>query len=179
MLWRKRNQYLLMAFFVTSFVISIPVHASQVASYEYARVLDVQPVVEVVQVPRDQQICQQEMVRRRVPEYRSPAPAIFGSILGGVIGSQFGGGSGRTVATIAGASIGGAVATHAQHRRYPPRYYNTTEQRCHTETSWSSEERVVAWDVSWKYRGTVYHSRMDEPPGDRIPVRVSVEPVYD
>ena len=182
---RKRNQYLLKAVVVSFIVISAsasasaPAPAAQVTSYEYAKVLDAKPVVEIVQVPRDQQICQQEMVRRRVPEYRSPAPAIFGSILGGVIGSQFGGGSGRTVATIAGASIGGAVATHAQHRRYPPRYYNTMEQRCHTETSWTSEERVVAWDVSWKYRGTVYHSRMDEPPGDRIPVRVSVEPVYD
>ncbi len=148
------------------------------ADYDYAKVVDVQPITETVQIPTRQQVCQQETVRRRVPEHRSAAPAILGSILGGIIGHQFGGGHGKTAATIAGAAIGGAVATHEQNRRYPPRYYTINEQRCHTETTWQSEERVVAWDVSFKYRGRVYHSTMEEPPGDRIPVRVSVEPVY-
>ncbi len=148
------------------------------SDYDYARVVDVQPIAETVQIPRDRQVCRQQSVRHPVPEQRSPGPAIFGSILGGVIGHQFGGGHGKTAATIAGAAIGGAIATDAQYRRYPPRYYTTAEQRCHTETRWRSEERVVAWDVSWKYRGKIYHSTMDEPPGDRIPVRVSVDPVY-
>jgi len=148
------------------------------ANYDYAKVVDVQPVTELVQIPQDQQVCRQEQVRRRVPEYRSPAPAILGSILGGVIGHQFGGGHGKTAATIAGAAIGGAVANDAQYRRYPPRYYTARAQRCRTETNWRSEERVIAWDVSWKYRGKIYHSTMDEPPGDRIRVRVSVDPVY-
>lgn len=149
------------------------------ANYDYARVVDVQPVTEIVRTPREQQVCHEEMVRRRVPEYRSPAPAIFGSILGGVIGHQFGGGSGKTAATVAGAAIGGAVATNAQYRRYPPRYHTAPEQRCHIETEWHTEERVIAWDVSWKYRGRVYQSRMDEPPGDRIPVRIRVSPAYE
>jgi len=148
------------------------------ANYDYAKVVDVQPVTELVQIPQDQQVCQRELVRRRVPEHRSPAPAIFGSILGGVIGHQFGGGHGKTVATIAGAAIGGAVANNAQYRRYPPKYYTVREQRCRTETNWTSEERVMAWDVSWKYRGKIYHSTMDERPGHRIRVRVSVDPVY-
>jgi uncharacterized protein YcfJ len=177
--WNKQNQLLPGPVIVLTVFLSTPLWAGDIIRYEYAKVLDVTPVIEVVQVPRDERICQQEMVRRRVPEHRSPAPAIFGSILGGVIGSQFGGGSGKTAATIAGASIGGAVATHAQYRRYPLRYYDATQQVCRMERSWGSEERVVAWDVSWKYRGEVYQSRMHEPPGDRIPVRVSVSPVYD
>ena len=174
MFWNKQNQLLLGPVIVLTVFLSTPLWAGDIIRYEYAKVLDVTPVIEVVQVPRDERICQQEMVRRRVPEHRSPAPAICGSILGGVIGSQFGGGSGKTAAT-----IGGAVATHAQYRRYPPRYYDATQQVCRMERSWGSEERVVAWDVSWKYRGEVYQSRMHEPPGDRIPVRVSVSPVYD
>jgi len=148
------------------------------ANYDYAKVVNVQPVTELVQIPQDQQVCRRELVRKRVPEHRSPAPAIFGSILGGVIGHQFGGGHGKTAATIAGAAIGGAVASNAQYRRYPPKYYTAREQRCRTETNWRSEERVIAWDVSWKYRGKIYHSTMNEPPGDRIRVRVSVDPVY-
>lgn len=148
------------------------------AHQDYAKVVDVQPITETVQIPHEQKVCRQETVLRRVLEHRSPAPAIFGAVLGGVIGSRFGGGHGKTAATIAGAAIGGAVATNVQYHRYPPKYYNASEQHCYIETDWQSEERVVAWDVSWKYHGKIYHSTMDEPPGDRIPVRVRVDPVY-
>jgi uncharacterized protein YcfJ len=162
------------------------------SQYEYAKVVDVQPIVEIVQIPQDRQVCRQQPVQRRVAEYRSPAPSIFGAIVGGVIGNQLsrghgnghgrhhghGNGSNRAAATLAGAAIGSAVATGVQHNKYPPRYYTQNVQVCSTQTSWHDEERVVAWDVSWKYRGRVYHSRMDEPPGDRIRVRVSVDPVY-
>lgn len=45
-----------------------------------------------------------------------------GALLGGVIGNQFGGGSGRTVATILGSVIGGNVAHNQQQTQ---RYENT------------------------------------------------------
>ena len=56
--------------------------------YEYAKVVDVQPVTEIVQVPQQQQVCRELPVQRPVAEYRSPAPAIFGAIVGGIIGNQ-------------------------------------------------------------------------------------------
>jgi uncharacterized protein YcfJ len=153
--------------------------------YEYAKVIDVQPVTETVQIPQDRQVCREQSVQRRVAEYRSPGPAIFGAILGGVIGNQFsrghghghGHGNNRAVATVAGAAIGSLVARDIQYSKYPPKYYTGNVQICSTETSWRSEEQVIAWDVSWEYRGRIYHSRMDEPPGDRIRVRISVVPV--
>ncbi len=158
------------------------------AKYKYAKVVDVQPVIEIVQVPENRQVCRQQPVQRRVAEYRSPAPVVLGAIVGGVIGNQLsrghghgrrhGHGSNRAAATFTGAAIGGMVAGGIQYNRYPPKYYTQNVQVCSTETSWRSEERVVAWDVSWKYHGQIYHSRMDEPPGDRIRVRVSVDPVY-
>jgi len=176
--------------------------------YDYAKVIDVQPVTEIVQVPVQQQVCREVPVQRRVAEYRSPAPAIFGAVLGGFIGNQIGRSHGhgnrhgnrygyrhgyrqgkrhgqghghhdnRVAATVAGAVIGGAIASGVQYRKYPARYYNEVTQVCSTETSWHDEERVVAWDVSYRYRGQVYHSRMDEPPGERIQVRVNVAPVF-
>ena len=158
------------------------------AKYKYAKVVDVQPVIEIVQVPENRQVCRQQPVQRRVAEYRSPAPVVLGAIVGGVIGNQLsrghghgrrhGHGSNRAAATFTGAAIGGMVAGGIQYNRYPPKYYTQNVQVCSTETSWRSEERVVAWDVSWKYHGQIYHSRMDEPPGDRIRVRVNVDPVY-
>ena len=152
--------------------------------YDYAKVVDVQAVIEIVQIPEERQVCREQTVQRRVAEYRSPAPAIFGAIVGGVIGNQLsrshghghGHGNNRAVATAVGATIGSAIASEVQYSQYPAKYYSENAQVCSLETTWRSEERVVAWDVSWKYRGRTYHSRMDEPPGDRIRVRVS--PVY-
>lgn len=156
--------------------------------YDYAKVVNAQPIFEIVQVPEERQICGEQAVQRRVAEYRSPGPAIFGAILGGVIGNQLSRGhtnnhhhghdGNRAAATFAGAAIGGVVASEIQYSKYPARYYTENVQVCRTQTSWHSEERVVAWDVSWKYRGRIYHSRMNEPPGDRIRVRVNVNRVY-
>jgi uncharacterized protein YcfJ len=157
----------------------------EASQLEYARVVDVRPVIDSVQIPEQRRVCRERPVQRRVAEYRSPGPAIFGAILGGVIGNQLARGghghghhSDRAAATAAGAVIGGAIAGNAQYRKYPARYYTENTQICNVETSWRSEERVTAWDVSWKYRGRIHQSRMAEPPGDRIPVRVSVVPVY-
>jgi uncharacterized protein YcfJ len=36
---------------------------------------------------------------------------------------------------------------------------------------------VVAWDVTYKYRGQIYHTRMRDEPGDRIQLRVQVDPL--
>lgn len=178
-------------------VVGLPAWAAyDQAQYDYAKVVDVQPVTEIVQVPVQQQVCREVPVQRRVAEYRSPAPAIFGAVLGGFIGNQisrshghgyrhgkrrghgYGHHDNRVAATVAGAVIGGAIATGVQYRKYPARYYSGVTQVCSTETSWRTEESVVAWDVSYRYRGQVYHSRMDEPPGERIQVRVNVAPVY-
>lgn len=148
------------------------------SQYDYAKVLDVQPVTETVRIPEERQVCREERVQHHVAEHRAPGSVLFGTILGGVIGSRFGGGHGKTVATIAGATIGGAIAQDAQYRHNPPRHYTTLEQRCYIETNWRSEERVIAWDVDWAYQGKTYHSRMNEHPGDSIRVRVRVDPVY-
>ncbi len=153
---------------------SNPAYAN--SQYAYARVLHVHPVTEVVQIPEERQVCREEPVEYHVVEHRSPAPFIFGSILGGVIGSQFGGGHGRTLATITGAAIGGAIAQNAQNRHHQPQHYSVLEQRCYLETNWRNEERIVAWDVDWLYQGKTYHSRMNEHPGERIRVRVNVNP---
>ncbi|MCW8926782.1 MAG: glycine zipper 2TM domain-containing protein [Xanthomonadales bacterium] len=154
--------------------------------YDYAKVVDARPIFEVVRVPEERQVCQDRVVRRRVAEHRSAGPAIFGAILGGVIGNQLARGHGhghghhndRAAATIAGATIGGMVGSEIQYAKYPARYYTETAPVCRLQTTWHEEKRIVAWDVTWKYHGKTYHSRMDEEPGERIPVRISVDPAY-
>jgi len=94
-----------------------------------------------------------------------------------VIGHQFGGGSGQDIMTVAGAALGASVAVDQQHRRHPDRYYTATEQRCETRTEWRYEQRIVAWDVTYAFNGEHYRTRMAEPPGDRIRIRLEVTPL--
>jgi uncharacterized protein YcfJ len=143
----------------------------------WAKVIDARPVFKTVRHPVDQQVCWDEQVLRREPRARSAAPIILGSIIGGVIGNQFGGGSGKVAMTAAGAALGGSIAADASYRRNPDGYYAVTESRCAIETDWRTEQRVVAWDVTYKYRGEIYQTRMRDEPGDRIRVRVQVDPL--
>ena len=143
----------------------------------WAKVLNATPVTQIVRTPNDQQVCWDQQVQRPVPEYRSATPLIIGGLIGGVIGHQFGGYHSRGALTAFGAALGTSIAADQQARRYPPAYTVATERRCRVEKQWREESRVVAWDVTYEYQGVVYQTRMNQPPGDRIRVRVSVEPV--
>lgn len=144
---------------------------------EWAKVVDARPVYETVQYPVEEQVCWDEQVWRRESRARSATPVIVGSIIGGVIGNQFGGGNGQVALTAAGAVLGGSIGADVSRSRNPDGYYAVTERRCEVETDWRTEQRVVAWDVTYKYRGEIYRTRMQNQPGDRIRVRVQVDPL--
>lgn len=150
-------------------------HGSKTTAW--AKVVDTQPVYEVIRYPVKEQHCWDEQVWRKAPPRRSATPVIVGSIIGGVIGNQFGGGSGNDLLTAAGAVLGGSIAADASRKRHPDNYYQVTERQCAVETNWRQEEQIVAWDVRYKYRGDIYETRMREQPGKRIQVRVDVEPL--
>jgi uncharacterized protein YcfJ len=150
---------------------------AQEVSETWARVVQAEPVRQEVRIPQRNNVCWDEQVQRVQPVRRSAAPQILGAIVGGVIGNQFGGGSGRDLMTMAGATLGASVAADAQYKKYPDRYYVTTERRCETRTEWRYEERIVAWDVTYEYNGVLYQSRMQQAPGDRIRIQVGVTPL--
>lgn len=132
--------------------------------------------------------------------------AIIGGIIGGVIGNQIGrhGGRGaRNGATIAGAIIGSALANEAsssvsrstnsgdnfRHRRQrrveqpviqntrPSRTVTTRPvERCRETMQTSYEQRIRAYDVTYRYRGQTFTTRMKRDPGDRIELNINVAP---
>ena len=61
--------------------------------------------------------------------------------------------------------------SHRRSGRYS--YY---EPYCETRTEYRMVERVVAYDVTYRYRGRYFTTRTDHPPGKRIRVRVDLEP---
>lgn len=74
---------------------------------EYAEVVKVTPLTRTVSVPRRE--CHDETVTRPAKprdEHRFLG-SIAGAVVGGVLGHQIGGGTGRDIATVAGAAAGG------------------------------------------------------------------------
>ncbi|MDX1460206.1 MAG: glycine zipper 2TM domain-containing protein [Xanthomonadales bacterium] len=152
-------------------------YAGDGGSYAWAEVIEAEPVTRIVRKPVHEEVCWQEEVYREAPRRHSSAAPIWGAILGGVIGNQFGGGSGRDAMTVAGAALGGAIAADRQREKHPRRIYATLEDRCGTNTNWEETRQVIGWDVVYEYQGETYLARMAERPGDQIRVAVSVEPV--
>lgn len=147
--------------------------------YDYARVVGVEPIVHVVQVSTPRRHCYEEEVVRSYGYQRRPhsyTPVVLGGILGGVVGNQFGGGTGNDLLTVGGALLGASLGY--DHARAPRRqdYYPTREQRCTVSHNYHEEERVDGYRVTYVYNGKTYVRRMDRDPGRRIRVRVDVTP---
>src|SRR5262249_23722588 len=113
-----------------------PSHGGRYSSdYDYARVIDVDPIVRHVRVPVPKREC---WTGTRYEEVQVPSPGgyspqrpsagsmILGGIIGAAIGNQIGRGDGRRAATVAGAVIGSAIGHDAAERRNG-RYPVTTE----------------------------------------------------
>ena len=157
--------------------IAIPGFADQDSThYEWATVLEADPVVRIIRKPVNEEVCWEEEVYQEIPTYRSAVPGILGAVIGGVIGNQFGGGSGQDLMTMAGAAIGGSVAVDNQRRKYPQKYYASLEKRCGINTEWQETQQIVGWDVVYEYQGESYLTRVPDEPGDQIRIRVDIQP---
>ena len=149
------------------------------AVYDYAKVVSVTPAIRYVTVTTPVKECWDETERYSVRN-RQPGQAgktLFGAIIGGVIGHQFGSGHGNDVATIAGSLIGATVA-NSSSRGYG---YSTTEysrpvRRCETRYQSHQEERIDGYDVIYKYHGRTYGTRTPFDPGKKLKIRVDVRP---
>jgi uncharacterized protein YcfJ len=142
----------------------------------WADVLRVDPIYENVTVSVPREVCREVPVERRVDGGgNNVAGTVVGAIVGGVLGNTVGRGDGRRAATAAGAVIGGAVGNSVA--RSDDGYYGGVERQCQLVNDAAPERRLVAYDVQYRYRGEVYLSRLDHDPGDRLRVRVSIEPV--
>lgn len=164
------------------------------SDYDYARVVDVEPIVRNVRVTTPRRECwnetRYEEVRytegRREPE-RGAGSMILGGIIGAAIGHQFGHGDGRRAATVAGAVVGSAIGHDAAARREaasgrypPPREYRETRpydvERCDVRYDEEYERHVEGYRVTYEYNGQTHTTRLPYDPGDRIRVRVDVQP---
>jgi uncharacterized protein YcfJ len=163
---------------------------------DYARVVAVSPIVQRVRIETPARECWQETeyqtIRHETRSYgpgrggsvNTAVPTLAGGIIGGVIGHQFGGGSGKDAMTALGAILGAGMgnrAAHNQGRVSSPAHVTyeerpVTVQRCQTTTSYREEERVEGYRVTYVYGGREYQTTTASHPGTSIPVRVTVVP---
>ncbi|MFK7854404.1 MAG: glycine zipper 2TM domain-containing protein [Granulosicoccus sp.] len=123
----------------------------------------------------------------------SNGSALVGSVIGGVIGNQLGRGhsrSSRAGATVAGAIIGGAIGSEARgdikrHRRAErstrhtqsrPIYETRPVERCKRVVESRSEQRLQHYNVTYRYKGRIFTTRLPRDPGNRLELQVSVAP---
>ena len=143
---------------------------------EYARVTDVEPIVESRSYSQPREQCWNEAVPVESGPRSYTAP-ILGAIIGGALGNAVGhNSSNKKVGTVAGAALGAAVGNDIGQRNRVRGYRD--EQVCQTveERAWRDE--VVAYRVSYRYHGRDYVTEMPYDPGPRLAINVDVEPVW-
>jgi uncharacterized protein YcfJ len=152
------------------------------AQYDYARVISADPIVRYVTVSTPVRECWEDVeyytVNNRAPG--SGASTLFGAIVGGVIGHQFGSGRGNDAATVAGTLIGAAVGNDAARRsnayQSQSTQYSRPVRRCDTVVRERQEERIDGYNVVYRYNGQKYATRMPYDPGRELRVRVDIRP---
>lgn len=144
--------------------------------YDYAKVVDVVPIVETIRVATPRRECEDRLETRYDHRPRSATPVLLGGIIGGAIGNNFGHGRGRDIATVAGALLGASVARDASRNHAVAQPYTTTRTVCETVTDYHEERHTLGYEVTYRYRGREYVTETDHHPGKRIRVRVDVHP---
>lgn len=101
---------------------------------------------------------------------RNVGGALAGALIGGVLGHQVGGGSGKQIATVGGAVAGAAIGSNVG--RSGGGTSTQDVQRCSNTASGTP----AYWDVTYKFRGQDHHIQMEHPPGATVAVNRRGEP---
>lgn len=111
--------------------------------------------------------------REQVVQDRQPnvPRALAGALIGGVLGHQIGGGSGRDLATAGGVVAGAAIG--ARGGRNGGQVVTQDVQRCATVPASAKPDY---WDVTYTFRGLEHRVQVTSLPGPTITVNRQGEP---
>lgn len=104
---------------------------------------------------------------------------VIGGLVGAALGSQVGGGSARYATAAVGTMVGGMAGQQVYEnsvRSRTPRGGTVTVCDPVPAGDYRSGRGVDAYDVTYEYGGRQYTARTGYHPGDRIRVRVDVQP---
>lgn len=98
---------------------------------------------------------------------------IAGTILGGILGHQVGGGRGKDLATVGGAIAGATLGSNLGSNGGGQQVVTQNVQRC---TTTPAQTRPEYWDVTYSFRNIEHRIQMTTPPGRTISVNRAGEP---
>ncbi|TQV68315.1 glycine zipper 2TM domain-containing protein [Exilibacterium tricleocarpae] len=160
-----------------------PALARNDARFDYAKVTNVTPIYKTIEHRRPERQCWVETVSYERPRdgYRSNTGTIVGGIIGAAIGNELGHKKrnkqvGAVAGAVLGASIGRDISNRKSNRGSITEFRD--EERCEVRHTVEYEEKVIGYDITYRYHGMTYHTRMDRDPGRRLKVAVKVRPVY-
>jgi uncharacterized protein YcfJ len=154
-------------------------HAYGHTDLVYARVVDVDPMVNYVTVDRPRQECWNETVHTMAPPFGIAGQTAAGGIIGATIGHVLGHGSSQDALTVAGAAAGAAIA-HENAIRHGATIETNEQvvQRCRTVYDRVTEKHIDGYRVTYVLDGRRYTTETAYAPGDRIQVAVDVRPAH-
>ncbi len=98
---------------------------------------------------------------------------IAGTLLGGILGHQVGGGRGKDLATVGGAIAGATLGSNLGSNGGGQQVVTQNVQRCATVPA---NTRPEYWDVTYSFRNIEHRIQMTTPPGRTISVNRAGEP---
>ena len=134
---------------------------------KFADVVGVQEVTETIVTPREE--CHDVQVTRQAQtsDPNRVTGTVIGGVAGGLLGSTIGSGSGRTVATIAGAAGGAYVGNQVQKSQQQKNTVTETHQRCKTVND--TTQKLIGYDVTYRLEGKEGVVRTSFKPGPTLP----------
>lgn len=101
---------------------------------------------------------------------------IVGGLFGGLLGNQFGGGSGKDAMTVAGALLGASIA-HDDEIAKAKTGRVVSREVCETKYRTESQERLSHYRVEYEYDDRTFtYTTKNKPYGSSIKVNVEVSP---
>ena len=170
---------------ISAIALASPAMARGNSHVDYAKVIDVEPIIKTFEHRTPTETCWNERVAHQREHRGRGDDSIVGTVVGGVIGGAIGNAVGhkkrnKQVGAAVGAVLGAAIGhdvTRGRHRPSHVETYYTNERRCETSYDVTYTEEPVGYWVTYKYKKQKHRTRMENHPGDRIRVRVTVEPM--
>ncbi len=156
---------------------------------DYGRVLSTKPIYRSIKTHYPEHGCQIEHRHNRhytsqnSHSHRANTAPLIGAIVGGVLGHQIGHGRARNIATVTGAVVGASVADthssvrHKKNRRDDRRHHRHNFKTCETNGPSHYSRKLVGYNVTYKYKGEIFHTQMDRHPGKRIRLSINITPL--
>ena len=144
---------------------------------DYARVRSAQPQYESISVPRQE--CTSQVVNEMQPVggQRQYGGAVIGGVAGALLGNQVGHGHGKEAATAVGAVVGAFTGDRIANANAQVGYQQVAREVQSCRTVNELQTRISGYRVDYDYRGQSFTTMLQENPGPRLQVRVSVDPV--